>query len=370
VGQFVQRHQAEEARGRLADIVESSIDAIIGKTLEGVITSWNAGAQRLYGYSAEEVIGRSIALLVPPEREDELPTILKRLRRGERLAEFETVRVRKDGRRLDVSVTVSPIRDARGRLVGASAIARDISERKRAEEALREADRRKDEFLALLAHELRNPLAPIRNTVELLKRSGSPDPSLLRAIGVIERQVRQQARLLDGLLDVSRITQGKIQLCPERIDLSRLVRDTAEDCESVLKEAGLALHLELPHDRIMVDGDPTRLAQVLGNLLQNSAKFTDRGGEVTVRLTADADRQRAAISVRDTGMGIEPEMMPRLFEPFEQADRSLDRSRGGLGLGLAMVKGLVELHQGEVRAASEGSGRGAEFTVLLPISPP
>jgi signal transduction histidine kinase/CheY-like chemotaxis protein len=230
----------------------------------------------------------------------------------------------------------------------------------------READRRKDEFLAMLSHELRNPLAPIRNAVAVLRLRGADAATVNWAREVVERQSAHLARLVDDLLDASRITRRKVRLRPERLDLSALVRATCEDHRGGLDAAGLALEVEAPPGPVWVEGDRTRLAQVLGNLLGNAAKFTDRGGRVTVRLTA-ADG-RAEVAVRDTGVGLEPAMLPRLFEAFAQADRSLDRSKGGLGLGLALVKGLVELHGGEVRAASEGPGRGATFTFRLPLA--
>lgn len=202
-----------------------------------------------------------------------------------------------------------------------------------------------------------------------MRQLSSSDPRQARAREIIERQVNQQAHLLEDLLDVSRIVRGKITLRPERLDLVRLVRDTAEDCRSVLEAAGLALSLELPEVSLWVSGDPTRLSQVVTNVLQNSAKFTDRGGRVMVRLTEDSEGQHANLTIQDTGIGIEPEMLPRIFETFAQADHGLDRSRGGLGLGLALVKGLVELHHGEVRAHSDGLGHGAEFTIRLPVAP-
>jgi signal transduction histidine kinase/ActR/RegA family two-component response regulator len=253
---------------------------------------------------------------------------------------------------------------------------------------LQAADRRKDEFMAMLAHELRNPLAPIHNAVQLLQRLGPDEPRLVRTLEIIERQVIQQSRLLDDLLDVSRISRGTILLRPERLDLVRLVRNAAEDSRSALEEAGLTLTLELPEEPVWVEGDPTRLAQVMSNLLQNAAKFTDRGGSVGVGCNVWAGTREAGdgsewsdptphtlhptlsavITVRDTGIGIEPALLPHVFEAFTQADRSLDRSRGGLGLGLAMVKGLVEEHGGEVRVESAGLGHGTEFTLRLPLA--
>ncbi len=362
-----EQHAADEARLWLAAIVESSDDAIIGKNLDGIILSWNAAAQRIYGYAAEEVIGQPFALLIPSDRPDELTGIMEQLRRGERIDHYETVRVRKDGRRVDVSVTISPIRDSSGTIRGASSIARDITTLKRAADHQREADRRKDEFLAVLAHELRNPLAPLFNGLHILRVSGNHRPTIEQARTMMERQLRQLARLVEDLLDVSRVTRGKIALRRERLDLGRLVRTTTEDRRAIVEQAGLTLTLEVPETPLWVMGDSTRLAQILVNLLDNAVRFTNRGGRVSVGLRADPAQQRVALHVRDTGIGIDPQLLPHLFEPFHQADRSLERSKGGLGLGLALVKGLTELHGGEVQAQSEGTGKGAEFVVRLPL---
>ena len=232
---------------------------------------------------------------------------------------------------------------------------------------LQEADRRKDDFLAMLAHELRNPLAPIRNAAQVLKLAGPHRPELMQVRDIIERQVAHLARLVDDLLDVSRISRGKILLRRERLDLAPLVRTAAEDQRPLLEGAGLKLLVETTEAPLWVMGDPTRLVQMVGNLLNNAGKFTDAGGLVAVRLAAGADGRDAVLTVGDSGIGMEADILNRLFEPFHQADQSLERSRGGLGLGLALVKGLAELHGGGVRAASAGPGRGSEFTVALPL---
>jgi PAS domain S-box-containing protein len=250
------------------------------------------------------------------------------------------------------------------RMLGATL---DVTERRAVMEALREADRRKDEFLAMLAHELRNPLAPIRNAAQVLKLSAPSTPNLARAFGIIDRQVAHMARLVDDLLDVSRITRGKILLRKGRLDLVPLVRAAAEDLRPLLEGTGLSLAVEVPDQPVWVSGDATRLSQVVGNLLHNANKFTNAGGRVTVRLTVPLGENSAVVAVRDTGIGMGPDFLSRLFEPFSQADRSIDRSRGGLGLGLALVKGLVELHGGSVRASSPGVGGGSEFTIRLPL---
>jgi signal transduction histidine kinase/integral membrane sensor domain MASE1/ActR/RegA family two-component response regulator len=240
-------------------------------------------------------------------------------------------------------------------------------ERNQADEALRESDRRKDQFLAMLAHELRNPLAPIRNAVQILRLVGAGDDKRDWACGVIDRQTHHLSRLVDDLLEVSRIRSGQVQIRRQTLDLVELVRTAAEDRRAMLTEVGLRLSLDLPAGHVWVAGDATRLAQVLSNLLDNAAKFRDGGDQVTVRLAVDSSHGQAVLGVRDQGIGIEPALLPQLFAAFAQADRTLDRSRGGLGLGLALVKGLVELHGGSVQAASDGPGRGAEFTIRLPL---
>jgi signal transduction histidine kinase len=248
-------------------------------------------------------------------------------------------------------------------------IAERTAELGRANEALREADRRKDDFLATLAHELRNPLAPVRNALHILKVPGLSDEAADKAREMMERQIEHLVRLVDDLLDVSRIVRGKVQLHPERLEMGQLVRLTAEDCRPVLENAGLTLRLDTPDVPIWVHGDAIRLAQILNNLLDNAVKFSDGGQSVAVRVSVDAERRQAVLTVRDEGIGIEPSVLPRLFTPFAQADQSIERSPGGLGLGLALVKGLAELHGGQVRCVSEGRGRGTEFTVCLPLMP-
>jgi PAS domain S-box-containing protein len=531
--------RAAETRRLLAAIVESSDDAIIGEGLDGIVRSWNAAAERLYGYTADEAIGRPLAVLVPPDRLDELADIADRLRRGERVDHFETVRVCKDGRRLDVSLTISPIRDSAGRVVGASKIARDITAAKRHEAELRflagasaelaglldvpgtlravaelavphfadwcavdlatpsgalervavahadpakvelardlfrhyppdpgapggawavfrtgraelvpevtaealagaarddghlralrqlglrsymsvpltargrtagvitfataesgrrygpgelrlaedlarraavavenarlyadlkEADRRKDEFLALLGHELRNPLAPIKNALRILELKGD-DPAVVgRARAMIDRQATQLTRLVDELLDASRIARGKVRLTAEPLDLAALVRTAVGDHRHEAEAAGLAVELAAPPGPVRVRGDAARLTQVVTNLWANAIKFTPSGGRVSVRVAAEgAD---AVLTVSDTGVGIDPAAIPTLFQPFRQVDADPARTKGGLGLGLSVVRGLVELHGGRVEAASAGAGRGATFTVRLPL---
>jgi len=359
------RMRADEIQARLAAIVESSQDAVISKTLDGTIQSWNAEAERLFGHTAEEAIGRSITLIIPPERLDEERMIVERLGRGERVEHFETVRMSKTGRRIDLSLTISPIRDATGRVVGASKIARDITDQRRIAEALREADRRKDEFLALLAHELRNPLAPLRNGLEILRLAGADSNAAIRARGMMERQLGHMVRLVDDLLDVSRINRNKLELRRSRVLLTEVLGNALETARPVIEAAGHELIIALPAEPVHLDADLTRLAQVFSNLLTNSAKYTDRGGRI--ELAAELRSGEVEVSVRDTGIGIPTDALPHIFEMFSQVDRSIERSTGGLGIGLALVKGLAEMHGGTVTAESGGPGMGSTFIVRLPL---
>ena len=243
-------------------------------------------------------------------------------------------------------------------------ILRDLTEHKALEDELRrqthelaEANERKDQFLAMLAHELRNPLAPLLTNLHILQLVGSDANSLEQAADYYGRQVRHLARLVDDLLDVSRVTRGKVKLRREQLDLARLIRTTAEDRRSILAKAGLALQIDTPETPVWVFGDATRLAQVLTNLLDNAAKFSSGRGTVGLRVAADTGTRQAVVTVRDEGLGIEPDLLPRLFQPFMQGDRSLERTGGGLGLGLAVAQGLVKLHGGNIEVTSEGAGR-------------
>jgi len=482
----------------LAAIVASSDDGIISKSLEGIIQTWNAGAERIFGYTAAEAIGRHISLVIPPERLSEEDQIIGNLKAGRRIDHFETVRLRSDGQRIYVSLTISPINDDTGRVVGASKIVRDVTERKRAEaerekfvtlvetstdfigisdlkgvpifinragldlvglddieqartmslssfffpedqdrvmkdflpsvlekghgeievrfrhfktgqarwmaykvltlpdasgqpvafatvsqdvterkrlaDSLRElasdlseADRRKNEFIATLAHELRNPLAPISNAVRVLRRGDSDGSATRAAFDMLERQVGQLSRLVDDLLDLSRVTRGRIELRKEPVELRTVARQAVEAVQALYGHMRHELVLSLPEKPLQLEADPTRLAQILGNLLNNACKFTDRGGRIAVAV--ERVGPQAVVRVRDNGIGVAPEQMPRLFEMFAQAESSLERTRDGLGIGLTLVKTLVEMHGGTVVARSEGLGHGCEFEVRLPALP-
>jgi PAS domain S-box-containing protein len=376
-----ERRAFEDLRSRLAAIVDSSDDAIISKTLQGVITSWNTGAQRIFGWTAEEAVGRHITLIIPRERHAEEDDVLARLRRGERIEHFETVRVAKDGRLLNVSLTVSPVRNASGVIVGASKIARDVTERRRfetqrdellarerrAREAAEAANRAKDEFLATISHELRTPLTSILGWARLIESADLDAEGIARAARTIVRNAATQAQLVDDLLDMSRVVTGRLRLDFEACDLAAVVTAAIETVRPTAEAKGVALSTILAADSVPIIGAPDRLQQVMWNLLTNAIKFTPAGGTISVSLR-EAD-QIAEIAVCDNGDGIAPDVLPHVFEMFRQEDSSTTRSHGGLGLGLALVKHLVELHGGRVHAASPGKGQGASFSVALPRQP-
>jgi len=372
--EITERKRLEDAALRLAAIVESSQDVIVGMTLDGVITSWNRGAERIHGYSAAEAVGRPISIVTTPEDAGEFQQLAERLKRGEAIEYYETVRLHKDGTRFDVSLSISPIKDPSGNVIGASKIARDITERRALEAELRRrvdelaaADRRKDEFLAMLAHELRNPLGAISNAVHVLKKPTASAEVRMRAVEVLQRQVLHQSRMVDDLLDVSRLTRGLVAIRRELVDLNQLVQDTGEDYRAALEAQDLELVVNLCDQPLWICGDAIRLTQVIGNLLSNAAKFTGAGGRVTLSAELDQESHCGRVTVSDSGEGIPMPLLPVIFGSFVQGDRTLARSRGGLGLGLAIVKGLVELHGGSVRADSRGRGHGAQFSFTLPL---
>jgi PAS domain S-box-containing protein len=492
----------------LAAIIETSDDAIISKSLDGIIQSWNAGAEHIFGYTAAQAVGRHISLVIPPDRIAEEDHIIASLKAGQRIEHFETERMRSDGRRILVSLTISPLKDDAGTVIGASKIVRDVTRQRQAEQRerlllgeaaaanakfhaffeqsgvfagimdvngtlldvnrlsgeasgyakeqiigkpvwegpwwgdssqlreqiksgaaqaaagqtfraempyfmadgservadvtiqpikddsgrviflapigiditdrkraeadrerfaadLSEADRRKNEFLAMLAHELRNPLAPISNAAHALRLGGGDKNALQSASEMLERQVGQMARLVDDLLDMSRITRGRIELRKERVELAPIIGQAVEAIRAAYRSMNHELTVTMPSAPVYLDADPTRVTQIVGNLLNNAGKFTDKGGHVW--LAVEQEGEQAVIRVRDNGIGIAAEHLPGLFEMFAQVDTSLERSRDGLGIGLTLVKTLVEMHGGTVEARSQGLGRGSEFTVRLPV---
>jgi PAS domain S-box-containing protein len=373
-------HEAEAAlsQARLAALVESCDDAIIGKSIDGIITSWNRSAERLFGHTAAEAIGRSILVIVPPDRRDEENMILSRLWRGERIDHFETQRMTKDGRLIDVSITVSPIRDHRGVIVGASKVARDIGEKRRldqARERILEAERFareqaqksslvKDEFLATLSHELRTPLAAIQAWGHLLA-IGRVKPEEMRQAGeVIERNANVQKRVIEDLLDIGRIVSGKLRLDFEIMDPVPVMQAALDTVAPAALAKNIRIRRAFGASPMAVRGDPARLQQVIWNLLSNAIKFTPNGGEVSATLESLESNLR--LTIADNGIGIEPAFLPRVFDRFAQSDIAESRTHGGLGLGLAIAKQLTEMHGGSIHAHSEGNGRGASFIVDLP----
>jgi signal transduction histidine kinase/ActR/RegA family two-component response regulator len=275
--------------------------------------------------------------------------------------------LRKGGDRFWALGIVSPLQDAAGRHSGYSKILRDMTKRKRAEEAAREADRRKDECLAMLGHELRNPLAPIRNAVQIIRLAGAQSPAVEQAGEMVERQVQHMTRLVDDLLDVSRVSRGKVELRKEQVSLATVIVRAIENARPLIDARKHELILALPPRPVWLEGDLTRLVQILGNLLTNAAKYTEAGGRIW--LTAEREGDRAVLPVRDSGIGIKSDLLPRIFDLFVQADRARDRAEGGLGIGLTLVRSLVEMHGGTVTATSDGPGRGSEFVVRLPALP-
>lgn len=374
------RKAAEGAQILLGAIVESSDEAIISKTLDGIITSWNRGAQELFGYTAEEAVGKSILLIVPPERHDEERNILAQLGRGQRITHFETERVAKDGHRVEVSLTVSPVRNFEGTVVGASKIARDISNRLRvqreretllgaerhAREEAQRANRLKDEFLATLSHELRTPVNAILGWAQILRQGKREPTDLDHGLETIERNARVQARLIEDLLDMSRIISGKLRLDIQRIAPATFIEAAIEAVRPAAEAKGVRLEKILDAVAGPISGDPNRLQQVVWNLVSNAVKFTPKGGKVQVIL--ERVNSHLDLSVADTGQGIKTEFLPNVFDRFRQADPGITRRFGGLGLGLAIVKQLVELHGGTVRAKSAGENLGATFIVSLPLT--
>jgi two-component system CheB/CheR fusion protein len=383
---ITEQKRAEIARSHLAALVESSDDAIVSKTLTGIIQTWNKGAERMFGYTAAEMIGQPVMKLVPADRAQEEIDILARLGRGERIEHYETVRQRKNGTKLDVSLTVSPIRDPKGRIIGASKIARDVTDRKRAEAALRvhenllhqaeqearsaaeRANQSKDDFLATLSHELRTPLTPVLAVLSTVVEDHRVSPALAADLEMVRRNVELEMRLIDDLLDLTRITSAKLELHVESVELGQLIENALVTCAAELRAKALTLHrnIQRPTQLLAVDG--ARVTQVLWNLLKNAVKFTPPGGTITI--ASSVDLGRAVITVSDMGIGIDPEVLPRIFDAFEQGGRKITKQFGGLGLGLAISKAVADAHGGTLSAASEGTGHGSTFTLTVPCESP
>jgi two-component system CheB/CheR fusion protein len=366
--------QAEENMRRLATILQDSNDAIMVHDFDGHVLVWNHSAERMYGYSAAEMQAINVSTLVPASQKDQFTAMIAKARRGEAMTPLETQRVARDGRILDVGVTVSLLRDEQGQASGVSTTERDISERLRAQEQLQyralrlqEADRRRTEFLAMLGHELRNPLAPVRNVLHLMRQGAMSADQLSWATGLMERQTAHLSRLIDDLLDVSRITSGKVHLQRGRVEVRSVIDHALEATNPLLQERNHRLKVKISDEPMSVFGDAARLQQVVGNLLTNAFKYTRRGGDI--RIEAGESDDEIIIRVSDNGMGIKADLLPHIFDLFVQGDQTIDRSQGGLGIGLTLVRQLVEMHGGHVDAKSEGVDKGAEFVIHLPRMP-
>ncbi len=376
---LTERWEAERERIKLAAIVESSDDAIIGTDLEDRITTWNQGAERLYGYSAAEALGHHFSFHVPEELADERPALVARVVAGEDIRSFETVRVRKDGTRVDISLTISPVRDAAGAVVGVSTIARDITQERHARrereelvteledqnERLRELDRLKDEFVALVSHELRTPLTSIRGYLELVLEGEAGDltDEQRQFLGVVERNAHRLLALVGDLLFLAQIEAGKLSLEIGAVDLSAIAAESVETARPLAEEKGITITLATG-PLALIAGDRARLAQLLDNLISNGVKFTPAGGRVDVRVRGQ--RGQAVVEVRDTGMGIPSDDQQHLFERFFRTAQATEQAIPGTGLGLAISKAIVHGHGGQITVAS-AEGTGTTFRVSIPI---
>jgi PAS domain S-box-containing protein len=343
----------------LAAIVDSTDDAVIGKTLDGTIISWNRGAERIYGYTPDEVIGQPISILIPPDRADELPAILARIARGQRIDHYLTKRQRKNGSVIDVSVTISPVQDETGKTIGASAIGRDVTAQ---EEATKEAIRLREEFISVAAHELRTPLTTVYARLQLverrLARNDLEPAAIQRDIGLVRQAADRLRTLIDRLLDISRIQAGQLQLEREMTDLVAMLKAVT----SMLAEtSGRQITLQAPGSaesyRVVADG--VRIEEVLVNLIDNAAKYSPQGTAIDVELSSTPDAIR--IAVRDQGPGVDPAERVRIFEPFHRTSSAAP----GVGLGLHIAKEIVELHGGTLTLEVPADG-GSRFVVALP----
>jgi two-component system CheB/CheR fusion protein len=375
--------QIEEVNRWLAAIVESSDDAIIGKDLTGKIISCNQGAAELFGYAPGELVGKSVAVLIAPDRPDEEPKIIARIQCGESVVHYETVRRKKDGSLINVSLTISPVKDLHGKIIGASSIARDITERKRAQHQLEEsfqrektarqtaetASRTKDNFLAALSHELRTPLNPVLLVASAMAEDPQVPEETRGHFEMIRRNVELEARLIDDLLDINRITRGKLSLEKRPLDAHAILQDAITIIESDMKAKKIGLTLKLAAKQHMVLADAVRLQQIFWNILKNAVKYTPEGGKIAIETRTHSKNGRLTVSITDTGIGLTPEEISQIFNAFTQGDHAGPGGShrfGGLGLGLAISRMLAELHSGVIRAASNGRDQGATFTIELP----
>jgi PAS domain S-box-containing protein len=358
------RMRADLTARHLAAVVQSSDDAIITIDLSGSIISWNPAAERMFGYTEHEAVGRSIGMLMPADRQREEDSVLARIRAGQSVDHFETLRQHKSGTTLAISLTVSPIRDQAGTVVGASKVARDISERVRLQALAHQASRAKDDFLAVLSHELRTPLHAIVGYTRLLRGGVLTGEKAVNAIEALERNAHALNQMVDDVLDISRIVSGKVRLDVQPMELSQVVHNAISTVLPAAEAKGVRIETVIDPRSGPISGDPARLQQVVWNLLSNAVKFTPRDGRVHV--SVERVNSRVELTISDTGIGIPPQFLPHVFDQFSQAETGLTRRSGGLGLGLSIVKHIVEMHGGAVEASSAGPGQGATFRVRLP----
>jgi PAS domain S-box-containing protein len=366
-GRRGQQEALRQSEERFRLLVESVKDyAIFLLDPEGCVTSWNAGAERIHGYKPDEIIGRHLATFYPQDAvEKKWPEQELAMAREHGRFEEEGVRVRKDGATFWASVAVTPIYDSDGILIGYAKVTRDLTDHKRIE-TLEKAERQTNEFLAMLAHELRNPLAPISNALQLLGARPAADPTEQWVREVLQRQTAQLTRLVEDLLDVSRIRRSTISLEREPLDIRSVLRAAAEGSMQWMVERGHTLSVEHAHEPLTVVGDETRITQIVQNLLHNAAKYTPHGGKIL--LGARRESAEVAISVKDNGVGMDAELLESAFNLFKQGQQPLHRPHGGLGVGLTLVHRLVRMHGGTVQALSAGANQGSEFIVRLPAA--
>ncbi len=361
VARDVSARKIEETRARLAAIVEFSEDAIIGKDLDGIITSWNRGAEQLYGYRAEEVVGKPISILLPEEKGDELTRIMERIRAGEHIERYETMRVRKNGQRIYVSLTISPITDALGRIIGASAIARDVTARRRTEEQLRRSNKELEQFAYVASHDLSEPLRVIAGFVDLLARryEGKLDAEADRFIGFTISGVERMQAIIDDFLAYSRASRATLELI--EVDTAALVREVLQSLAATISEHGTRVEVGgLPRVR----AEPTLLRQLFQNLVGNAVKFANESG-AEVSITAARERERWRFDVADNGPGIDPQHATRIFDMFQ---RLHGREVPGTGIGLSIAKRIAERHGGSIWVAPRPGG-GSVFRFTIPDRP-
>jgi PAS domain S-box-containing protein len=362
---LTERRTLERNVFHLAAIVDSAEDAIVSKDINGIVQTWNRAAERMFGYTANEMIGHSIRTIIPRERWHEEDEVLARIRSGRSIDHFETVRQRKDGSLIEISLSVSPIKTSTGAIIGASKIARDITIQRQLAREAEEANRVKDEFLAMLSHELRTPLNAVLGYTRMLREGHLAPDRRDRAIETIERNANLLGQLVADVLDVSSIVTGKVRLNMASCDLNALVHAATDVVRPSADAKGIELRVETPETSVHATCDGERIQQVFWNLLSNAVKFTP-SGHITVALTNSGGR--AKVTVTDTGVGIPAHSLPFIFQRFWQGETAAHRGTGGLGLGLALVRHFVELHGGTIQASSEGEGKGATFVVTLPLA--